>query len=160
MKHDKKDGDSEVVLDHIIYSGESLSVHIVILFTPMLRHGLTLDGMLISTMISIPKGRWSNLSISENVRAITLSSIQFKLLDVVILSKEKGSLCPSDDLQYGFKQGFSMSLCTAMVHKTISYHVHNGLNVYGLMLDTSKSFNNVNYTQKRFCNITVVLVVV
>ncbi len=57
LKHDKKDGDSEIVSDDIIYSDESLSVHIAILFTAMLRHSLTPDGMLTGTMIPIPKGR-------------------------------------------------------------------------------------------------------
>ncbi len=43
-----------------------------------------------------------------------------------------------------------MSLCTAMVQETISYYVHNGSNVYGLMLDASKAFDCVNYC-KLFC---------
>ncbi len=110
----------------------------------MLRHGLTPDGMLTGTMIPIQKGRWARFSTSDNFRAITLSSILCKLLDVVILIKEKGSLCTSD-LQYGFKQGSSTNLCTAMLQETISYYVHNGSNVYGLMLDASKAFDHVNY---------------
>ncbi len=110
----------------------------------MLRHGLTPDGMLTGTMIPIQKGRWARFSTSDNFRAITLSSILCKLLDVVILIKEKGSLCTSD-LQYGFKQGSSTSLCTAIEQETISYYVHNGSNVYGLMVDASKAFDGVNY---------------
>ncbi len=51
LKHDKNDGDSDIVSDHIIYSVESLSVHITILFAAMLRHHLTPDGMLTCTMI-------------------------------------------------------------------------------------------------------------
>ncbi len=53
LKHDKKDGASEVVSDHLIYS----SVHLSLLFTTMLRHGLTPDGMLNGTMVPLPKGR-------------------------------------------------------------------------------------------------------
>ncbi len=136
LKHDKNDGDS----DYIIYSDWSLSVHIAKLFKAMLRHGLTPDGMLTGTMIPIPKGKWANLSTSDNFKAINLSGILCKLLDVVILSKEKVNLCTSD-MQYGFKQGSS----TAMVQETISYYVHNGSNVYGLMLDANKTFDPVNY---------------
>ncbi len=142
LKHDKKDGDSEIVSDHIIYSDENLSVHITILFTVMLRHGLTPYGMLTGTMIPIPKGRWANLSTSDNCTAIILCSILCKLLNVVILIKEKCSLCTSD-LQYGFKQVSSTSLCTSMVQEAISYYVHNGSNFYGLMLDASKAFDRV-----------------
>ncbi len=49
---------------------------------------------------------------------------------------EENSLCTSD-LQF--------SLCTSMVQETVSYYVHNGTNVYGLLLDASKAFDRVNY---------------
>ncbi len=32
-----------------------------------------------------------------------------------------------------------------MVQETVSYYVHNGTNVYGLLLDASKAFDQVNY---------------
>jgi hypothetical protein len=144
LKHGKTDGGSEVVSDHIINSCHSLSVHVSILFTAMLRHGLTPDGMLSGTMIPIPKGQWANLSSSDNFRAITLSSILCKLLDVIILIKEEHTLCTSY-LQFGFKQGSSTSLCTSMVQETISCYIHNGSNIYGLMLHASKPFDRVNY---------------
>ncbi len=66
------------------------------------------------------------------------------MLDVIISTKEETHLCTSN-LQFGLKQRSSNSLCTAMVQKTISYYVHNGSNVYGLMLDASKAFDHVNY---------------
>ena len=95
-------------------------------------------------MVPIPKGRWANLSYSDNFRAITLSSILCKLLDVIILHEENDKLC-TNDLQFGFKKESSTSLCTAMIQETVSYYVHNGSNVYGLMLDASKAFDRVNY---------------
>ncbi len=81
---------------------------------------------------------------TTNFRAIILSSILCKLLDVIILTKEEAYLCTSN-LQFGFQQGPSTSLCTAMVQETISHYVHNSSNVYGLMLDASKAFDHVNY---------------
>ncbi len=96
----KKNGDSEIVSDHIIYSDESLSVHITILFTAMLRHVLTQDGMLTCTMIPIPKGRWANLSTSDHFRAITLSSILCKLLDVIILTKEMHLIVTANKIRF------------------------------------------------------------
>ncbi len=41
LKRDKKDGASEVVLEHLIYSCRRVSVHLSPLFTTMVRHGLT-----------------------------------------------------------------------------------------------------------------------
>ncbi len=66
------------------------------------------------------------------------------LLDFIVLNKEEHQLNTSD-LQLCFKKGSSISLCTSMVQETISYYVHNGINVYGLLLDASKAFDQVNY---------------
>ncbi len=68
----------------------------------MLRHGLSQDSMLHGTMVPIRKGRWANVSSSDNFRVITLSSILFKLLDVIVMTKEKDNLCTSN-IQFSFK---------------------------------------------------------
>ena len=85
----------------------------------MLRHGVAPNDMLIGTIIPIPKGRWANLCLSDNFRAITLSSILGKILNNVILTKEAQKLC-SSNLQFDFKKGGSTSICTAMVQETVS----------------------------------------
>ncbi len=128
-KPGKKDGNT--VSDHIINACERLNVQNAIIFTMMLRHGLSPDGMLRGTMVPIPKGRWANLSSSDNFRAITLSSILYKLLDVIVMTKEKDNLCTSN-LHFSFKSDASTTLCTCMVRETISYYVNNKSNVYGL----------------------------
>ncbi len=129
----------------------SLCVHLAILFTMMLRHGLSPDSMLFGTMVPIPKGRWANLSNSDNFRTITLSSILCKILDVVILTKESDNLC-SSNLQFSFKPGTSTSLCTSMLQETISYYEDNGSNVYSLMLDASKIFDHpITVSYLEFC---------
>ncbi len=146
LKHDNnkiKNGDSEIVSDHIIYSGESLSVHIAILFTTVLRHGLTPDGMFTDTMILIPKGTCANLSTSDNFRTITQSSILCKLLDVILTKVYT-------PVTYSMVSGRFPLLVYAILQETILYYVHNGSNVYGLMLDASKAFDHVNYC-KLFC---------
>ncbi len=104
LKPNTMDDSSEIVSDNIINACNSLSIHLAILFTMMLRYGFSPDGMLFGTMVPIPKGRWANLSNSDNFRAITLSSILCKILDVVILTKESDNLC-SSNLQFSFKPG-------------------------------------------------------
>ena len=144
LKPGKRDGSSDVVSDHIINACNSFNVHIAILFTMMIRHGISPDGMLHGTMVPIPKGRWANLSSSDNFRAITLSSMLCKLVDVIVLTKENVNLVTSN-LQFSFKTGASTTLCTGMIQETISYYINNDSNVYGLMLDASKAFDCVNY---------------
>ncbi len=99
LKPGKKDGSTDVVSHHIINASQYLNVHIATLFTIILRHGLSPDGMLHDTMMPIPKGRWANVSSSDNFRAITLISSLCKLLDVIVMST---------------------TLCMCMVQETIS----------------------------------------
>ncbi len=75
LEHNKKDSDSEVVSDHIIYAGGCLGVHMAILFTAMLRHGLTPEVILNGTMVPFPKGRWADFPSSDKFNTITLGSI-------------------------------------------------------------------------------------
>ena len=68
LKHAKMDGYSEVMSDHIVNSGAKLPVYLSLLFTVMLRHGLSPAGMLIGTMVPVPKGKWINQASSENFK--------------------------------------------------------------------------------------------
>ena len=60
-----------------------------LLFSAVVKQGATPSNMLSGTMIPIPRGRWANLTLSVNFRAITLGSILGKLLDTMTLSKER-----------------------------------------------------------------------
>ena len=144
LKHGKSDGSNNFASDHILYASQKLHVYISMLFKLMLNHGLSPDSMVKGTMVPIPKGRWNNLNNSDNFRAITLSSIFGKILDIIILRKEESNLLTSE-LQFSFKKNSSTSLCTAMVKETVSYFVNNDSNVYALMLDASKAFDRVNF---------------
>ncbi len=56
LKYGKRHGETELVSDHIVFACNSLNVHPSILFTAILRHGVTPDGILNGTMVPIPKG--------------------------------------------------------------------------------------------------------
>ena len=80
----------------------------------------------------------------DNYRALTLGSIIGKLYDAIIIKQQTG-VFDTSDLQFGFKDGLSTTMCTFMVKETISYYVNNGSNVHVLLLDASKAFDRVNY---------------
>ncbi len=63
LEHNNEDGDSEVLTHHIMFASACFGVHIDILFTAILRHALTPDGMLNGIMNTIAKCRWINLVI-------------------------------------------------------------------------------------------------
>ena len=118
--------------------------HLSLLFSTMLRHGHSPKGMLIGTMVPLPKGRWNDLSDSKNFRALTISSLLGKLLDNTILDIES-QIFKTNDLQFGYKGGLSTTMCTSMITETISYFVNKVSNVYGLILDATKAFDRINY---------------
>ena len=143
LKVDKRDGSLPLTSDNLINSTEILNGHLALLFSVMVRHGFSPAGMLVGTMVPLPKGRW-NLASSKNYRAITISSLFGKLLDNIILEKEASNLT-TNDLQFSFKPGSSTTMCSSMVRETISYFVHKNTNVYGLVLDATKAFDRINY---------------
>ena len=130
--------------DSIIHGTDTLTQYLALLFNMMLKHGHSPYGMLVGTMIPLPKGKWKSKRDSENYRAITLSSLFGKLLDLIILQKE-GLKLQTDHLQFGYKKGISTTMCTTVLRETVSYYTTKGTSVYGLMLDATKAFDRVNY---------------
>ena len=145
LKLGKSDGEEGLSSDHIINGPRLLYVLLTMVFNSMLIHGVSPESMLVGTMIPIPKDRRQLRCTSDNFRAITLSSIVGKLLDLIILSKEQGALLTSQ-LQFGFKENMSTTQCTYVMQETISYYNANGSNVYALMLDASKAFDRVKFS--------------
>ena len=84
------------------------------------------ESMILGTMIPIPKDKKKSLCSSSNYRAIALSSNFSKILDWIILIKEKNSLCTSE-LQFGFKKGLSTTQCTFCMLEVIDYYNVNKL---------------------------------
>ena len=144
LKNGKNDGSLPLTSENLIHSTNIFHGHLSLLFSVMLRHGCSPDGMLMGTMVPLPKGRWNVYSDSKNYRALTISSLLGKILDNIILNMESTKLC-TNDLQFSFKANCSTTMCTTMIRETISYFVNKDSNVYGLVLDATKAFDRINY---------------
>jgi hypothetical protein len=146
LKHFKNDGNKQLVSDCLIYGTKRLAVLLCMLFNMIIVHGTVPDDFLCGTMIPIPKD--TTLShMSDKYRAITLSSLVGKLLDMLIIDIEGEQSLKTDCLQFGFKRSSSTILCTGVLKETICHYVRGGCNVYGLFLDASKAFDRINYTK-------------
>ena len=143
LKVDKKDGSLPLTSDNLLNSTSILNGHLSLLFSAMVKHGVSPTGMLVGTMIPIPKSRW-NQSDSTNYRAITISSLLGKVLDNMILEREADNLL-TNELQFSFKAESSTTMCSSMIRETISYFVDKNTTVYGLVLDATKAFDRLNY---------------
>ncbi len=89
LKQGKTNGEEGLMSDNIIHGTHSLYVLLTVVFNAMLIHGVSPDIMILGTMIPIPKNKKKSLCNSDNYRAIALSSIIGKIMDWVILIKER-----------------------------------------------------------------------
>ena len=161
----KSDACFELFSNNLIYGGNSLYVHISLLFNSMLKHGVTPDNMSLSTLIPIPKSFKRSRNDSNNDRAIALGSVFGKVLDHVILNQNINEMS-SCDLQFGFKSKHSTTQCTYVLQEIIDMYTRNKASLYIILLDASQAFDRVDYCKlfellisRNICNCTVRLLI-
>ena len=160
LKNDKKE-ENGLNSNHLKYGTDRLFVIISLLFNCMLSHGIAPEELLLGTMTPLIKNSRGKKHCSDNYRALTIGTGLSKLLDIIIKNKQTDALKTSD-LQFGFKEKSSTSMCTFAVLETIEYYKSNGSNVHVLLLDASKAFDRVNFIKlfekmlkKGMCPLTV-----
>ena len=129
IKPGKSDCTDGMLSDNLTNGTLKLNMFISVLFSAMLIHGVAPGGLLLSTLVPIPKNKRGNKTDSNNYRAIAISSLLGKLFDLIVLS-EQGSCLETDNLQFGFKKHSSTVTCTALLMETIEYYNENGSDCY------------------------------
>ena len=147
--------------NHFIYGSDRLIIMITLLFNSMLVHGMAPENLILGTMIPLIKDSRASKQCSDNYRALTIGTGLSKLLDIVILNRQNDAL-ETSDLQFGFKEKLSTTMCSFMVLETIAYYKSKGSNVHVLLLDASKAFDRVDYIKlfeklvnKGMCPLTI-----
>ena len=146
LKVGKSDCVDGFVSDNLKKGTECLYEIIALLFSTMLAHGVAPAGLLLSTLVPIPKNKRGNKSDSNNYRQIAISSLLGKLFDIIILEEQHHGLI-TDELQFGFKKNASTVLCTSLLMETVEYYNENDTDCYLLLLDASKAFDRVEYVK-------------
>ena len=82
---------------------------------------------------------------SKNFRSIAISSLILKLMDWLIIDIY-GHLLKCDDLQFGFQELSSTSLCSWVVYETIDQYIRRGSKIYGVLMDCTKAFDTVKHS--------------
>ena len=85
----------------------------------MFVHGYTPNDLLESVLTSIPKYSRGNLCTDYNYRDIALFSAICKIIDIVIINKDKGKLVISE-LQFAYKSEMSSIMCTTILKDVCS----------------------------------------
>ena len=86
LKAGKRNGSLGLVSDHFINACDELSIHVTMLFSALLMHGLVPDDMVSGTLRPICKGKNVNVTDSRNYRAIALSLIFGKVFDLIFFA--------------------------------------------------------------------------
>ena len=142
LKNDKTDPVYAFNSNCLKNAPPQLSQHLAALFKILLIHGHISPLVLISTIVPLVKDKLGDVNSSNNYRSIALSSLILKVFDwVVILAFEKNLV--TDELQFGYKQKTSTSMCTWLAIETIDHFVRNGPEVFVGVMDMSKAFDNV-----------------
>ena len=84
----------------------------------MLVYGFVPDDLLVSTVIPIPKGKNTNVTVSANYRGIAHSSIISKIIDLILMNRYYDKLVTSE-LQFGFKEKRSTTMCSMILKESI-----------------------------------------
>ena len=120
LKRGKKE-ENGLFSNHFKFGTERLFVMITLLFNCILTHGIAPDELLLGTMIPLIKNSRGNKHCSDNYRSLTIGTGLAKILDLVILNHQFENLKTSD-LQFGFKEKSSTTMCTFMALKTIEHY--------------------------------------
>ena len=143
LKRGKSDGGS-LVSDHIIEAPIPICQFLTRVFTSVLRHGFMPAAFRDATIQPIPKGS-KDPSVSSNYRGIALASSLSKVLEWSILLSWSQFFSTSE-LQFGFKSGFSTTLCTGVMKAVINRYLNRGSKVYTCLIDASKAFDLVDHS--------------
>ena len=143
LKRGKSDG-GPLVSDHIVEAPVPICHFLARLFTSVLRHGFMPAAFRDATIQPIPKGP-KDPSVSSNYRGIALASSLSKVLEWSILLSWNEFFSASD-LQFGFKSGFSTTLCTGVLKAVINRYLNGGSKVYACLIDASKAFDLVDHS--------------
>ena len=104
---------------------------------------------MISTLVPIFKDKLGDITSSDNYRSISISNLILKVFDYVILDIH-GDKLTTDELQFGYQDNISTSMCTWLVVGTIEYFQRHGSNVYACVMDMTKAFDNVKHLSSAF----------
>jgi hypothetical protein len=144
MKGNKSDALFNFQSDCLINGPPELLNHLVHMIKTFIMHGEVPYFILVCTLLPLVKDNLGDITLSDNYRAIAAGSQILKLLDIVILILE-GEKLGCDEMQFGFQQKSSTTMCSWAVSAVIDHYNRQGSVVYGCAMDLSKAFDMVEW---------------
>jgi len=140
----KAPGIDGVMAEHVLYCNPLISLHLLVLFNAIIKHGYVPAEFGIGVVIPLLKDASLDPTNMDNYRGITLSPVLSKIFENCLL------LCFSDyfftsDLQFGFKRNVGCRDALSLFSSTVQYFINNGSTISVAALDMSKAFDKVNH---------------
>ena len=151
LKNNKTDPVFDLSSDCLKNAPFILCEQLALLFKHFVMHGhisltLIISTLIISALIPLVKDKLGDITASNNFRSIALSSLILKVFDWVVLLLYSDDL-KVDELQFGFQQNTSTSMCTWLAVETIEYFIRNGSDVYVCVMGMTKAFDTVQHSK-------------
>ena len=103
LKLHKAAGHDGITVEHIVYGGNDLVVHVCLLFNSMLRHSFVPSDFRFGLIRPVLKDKHGDITSTDMYRPITITPVMSKLFELVLLQLY-GDFLTSDNLQFGFKK--------------------------------------------------------
>ena len=145
IKSNKSDPICNFSSDFLKNGPDILIYHLEVMIKTFLIHGHISEILLLATLVPIVKDKLGDLCNSKNYRSIAISSLILKLIDWLIINIY-GHLLKCDDLQFGFQEMSSTTLCSWVVYETIDEYIRKGSKIYGVLMDCTKAFDTVKHS--------------
>ena len=125
LKNTSTPGCDGITTEHLKYALDSkLPLCLCVLFSLCVRTGITPDKFNMEIMVSVLKKTTLDPGCAANYRPITISVTLSKILDLHIFDRCKDHAL--SDAQFGFVQGRSTDMATAVTHDVGAYCVAKG----------------------------------
>ena len=144
LKFGKGDATYNWGSDALKHGVHELAPHFVNLFRAFLVHGHISEFFTFCALVPLVKNAKNSKFTSDNYRLIAISSIMLKILDHIILNLF-GINFISPNLQFGFQEHLSTTMCTWTLLETINYYTCRGGSMYVCLLDLTKAFDLVKH---------------
>ena len=134
MKSSKSDSSYDVTSDLYRNSPDDFYEHLTVILQQSLIHGSLPGVVLLCTLMPLVKNSLSDITKSDNYRAIAGGCLLLKVLDLVILNIERDKL-DTDALQFAYKANTGTTTCTWTVTAVVDHFSRGGRNVFGAAMD-------------------------
>ena len=145
FKKMKAPGWDNITNEHIMYSGQKTKATITALLNKVVENEKIPHNLKRGYIVSLPKPNKDG-TIKTNNRGITLMCVIYKLLERVILEREKSWLYKDDvmaEIQGAGRKGISCLHTSFLVQEGVAWAQSKGSNVHVAFLDIKKAFDSV-----------------